>query len=431
MLYAKLLIFFFIHKKNNDDMSEKIIIFAFGLHYYMMRKKRIMILGANAGQAIAINEAHRLGYYVISADIHPDAPGHAVSDEQAYIDITDQDCVLAEARRRHIDGITPYWSDVLAPVTAYVAEQLSLPGNPASTVETMTQKQLFRQLLAKGGFPTPKAKGCRTVEEAVSFFSTVNAPAMLKPIDSSGSRGVFRVCSAADIRMHFDEALAHSTLGSVILEEFIETDLPQQDGDIFVIDGKVVLWGICEQHKDVRLAPYTPAALLLPSGIDHDTDAKAKRLIQDVITALDFRTGPCNVEYIVSRDGRIFILDIGPRNGGNMIPQVIRRATGHNVTAMTLQAAVGDDIAMNEEPHSTCAMSMVVHADHDGTLGGITLAQPLERRLSDCLYMRHEGDPVRQFHNSSDTIAFMTFSFDSREEMLSALDKNPVSVCVR
>lgn len=411
-------------------MSEKIIIFAFGLHYYMMRKKRIMILGANAGQAIAINEAHRLGYHVISADIHLDAPGHAVSDEQAYIDITDQDCVLAEARRRHIDGITPYWSDVLAPVAAYVAEQLSLPGNPTSTVETMTQKQLFRQLLAKGGFPTPKAKGCRTVEEAVSFFCTVNAPAMLKPIDSSGSRGVFRVCSAADIRMHFDEALAHSTLGSVILEEFIETDLPQQDGDIFVIDGKVVLWGICEQHKDVRLAPYTPAALLLPSGIDHDTDAKAKRLIQDVITALDFRTGPCNVEYIVSRDGRIFILDIGPRNGGNMIPQVIRHATGYDITAMTLQAAVGDDIIIEEKAHKPYAMSMVAHTDHDGIFNGISLDQRLQRHLCDSLFLKNEGDSVNRFLNGKDTIACLTFSFDTKEQLTYALNPELIKVHV-
>ena len=238
------------------------------------------------------------------------------------------------------------------------------------------------------------------------------------------------MCSAADIRMHFDEALAHSTLGSVILEEFIETDLPQQDGDIFVIDGKVVLWGICEEHKDVRLAPYTPAALLLPSGIDHDTDAKAKRLIQDVITALDFRTGPCNVEYIVSRDGRIFILDIGPRNGGNMIPQVIRHATGYDITAMTLQAAVGDNIIIEEKAHKPYAMSMVAHTDHDGIFNGISLNQRLQQHLCDSLFLKDEGDSVNLFLNGKDTIACLTFSFDTKEQLTNALNPELIKVHV-
>ena len=186
-----------------------------------MRQKRIMILGANAGQVKVIEKALNLGYYVITADIHSDAPGHAISNEQRYIDITNRDIVLKEAQRLQIDGITPYWSDVLAPISAFVAEQMNIPGNSTHTVEIMTQKQLFRQFLANNNFPTPKAKGCRTIEEAVAFFNSIDTPAIIKPIDSSGSKGVFKICSADDIQAHFHESIEYSIQGTVIINEAI------------------------------------------------------------------------------------------------------------------------------------------------------------------------------------------------------------------
>ena len=395
-----------------------------------MRQKRIMILGANAGQVKVIEKALHLGYYVITADIHPDAPGHAISDEQLYIDITNRHIVLKEARRLHIDGITPYWSDVLTPISTFVAEQMNIPGNLTHTIQLMTQKQLFRQFLADNNFPTPKAKECRTTEEAIAFFNSIDTPAIIKPIDSSGSKGVFKICSADDILAHFHESIEYSIQGSVIIEEFIETDLPQQDGDIFVIDGKVALWGICEQHKDTHLAPFTPATLILPSGIDCQINEKAKQLIQNLITALNYRNGPCNVEYIVSRDGQIFILDIGPRNGGNMIPQIINLAMGYDITSMTLQAAVGDKVVMKEKKHKPYATSMVVHTDREGIYHGMTLDKRLQQYLCDSLILKKEGERVNRFRSGKDTIACLAFSFDSKEEMEAALDKELIKVHV-
>ena len=395
-----------------------------------MKKKRIMILGANDGQVKVIEKALHLGYYVITADIHKDAPGHTISDEQLYIDITNKDIVLQEALRLHIDGITPYWSDILAPVSTFVAEQMNIPGNSIRTIELMTHTQLFRQFLADNGFPAPKAKGCRTIEEAIAFFNSIDTPAIMKPVDSSGSKGVFKICTKENIMEYFNESMKYSIQGIVILEEFIETDLPQQDGDIFVIDGRVSLWGICEQHKDTCLAPYTPASLILPSSIDRETDEKARRLIQELITALNYRIGPCNVEYIVSRDGRIFILDIGPRNGGNMIPQVIHHALGYDITSMTLQAAVGDNITIKEEPHELYAASIIVHTDREGVYHGITIDKHLQQHFCDSIYLKKKGESVSRFRSGKDTIACLVFSFSNKEEMDMALDPEHIKVYV-
>ena len=72
-----------------------------------MRQKRIMILGGNYVQAEATNTAKRLGYYVISTDMHEDNPGHSIADEYCKVDITDKEAVLHEAQRLEIDGVIP------------------------------------------------------------------------------------------------------------------------------------------------------------------------------------------------------------------------------------------------------------------------------------------------------------------------------------
>ena len=61
--------------------------------------RKLMVLGGNIVQMEATLEAKRQGYYVISADLHEDNPGHKVADEYCKVDIVDKEAVLREARR--------------------------------------------------------------------------------------------------------------------------------------------------------------------------------------------------------------------------------------------------------------------------------------------------------------------------------------------
>ncbi|MBR6192191.1 MAG: ATP-grasp domain-containing protein [Prevotella sp.] len=393
-----------------------------------MSKKRIMILGGNLVQTDAIRCAHELGYHVICADEHRDAPGHCMADEQCYIDISDREAVLREARERHIDGIIPYASDALATVAAYVGEQLHLPGNPLLVIETMTQKPKFRRFMQEHGFPVPQAEGCRTIDEALQFMGRVGKPVMIKPADASGSKGVFRVCSENELREHWSETQSYSQSGEVVVEEYIDSVGLQQDGDIFVSDGEVKFWGVCDQRKDVAVSPFAPAMLSFPSMVDSAVETRAKQLMQQVITALGFRMGACNVEYVVDRHGEVYILEIGPRNGGNMIPYVIKEATGFDILAATICQAVGDEPVSVREIKKRYAMSVVVHSKENGTLRGITLAESVRGNVCRQLMFMKEGDRVHVFRNGRDTVGLLVFCFDSAADMQSAIESGVVEV---
>lgn len=344
----------------------------------MKRQKRIMILGGNYVQAMATKVAKDLGYYVISTDMHEDNPGHKIADEYCKIDIIDKDAVLKEAQRLKINGIIPFCSDTLAPIAAYVQEKMGLPGNPYDVVHAMTHKDLFRKFMQREGFLTPHNVKVSTLEEAISAFKNADHKLMLKPTDSAGSKGVFAIESASDIEKHWEETVSVSPSRTALLEDFVNSVGLQQDGDIFVIDGKIAFWGLCDQYKRPE-EPFVPAALVFPSTQHECIQQKARKTVQEIITKIGFKQGPCNVEYLVDERQQVWILEIGPRNGGNLIPLLIEKSTGINLIESTIKLAVGDSIELPPMQYSCYAMTVVHRRNHQTTnLELITDKSPLK-----------------------------------------------------
>ena len=72
----------------------------------------------------------------------------------------------------------------------------------------------------------------------------------------------------------------------------------------FVIDGKIALWGMCDQYKRPE-EPFVPAALVYPSTQEESLQAKAQKTVQEILTKIGFCQGPCNVEYLVDKQGQV------------------------------------------------------------------------------------------------------------------------------
>lgn len=92
-----------------------------------MKQKKLMLLGGLRYLLPIIEEAHKLGAYVITADYLPNNYAHSYSDEYCNVSIIDKDSVLREAKRLNIDGILSHAVDPGVVSAAYVAEQMGLP----------------------------------------------------------------------------------------------------------------------------------------------------------------------------------------------------------------------------------------------------------------------------------------------------------------
>ena len=163
-----------------------------------------------------------MGLRVVAVDRNPEAPGLAEADIARVVDFADADAVIKATARINIDGVLTVSADRAVPVVAAVAEARGLPGIGVETAHLMTHKVAMRARLADAGVPQPRFAAVRSLSERRRAADEVGFPAVLKPADSGGQRGVFRVESLDDIDAHLHEALAASPSGEAILEEFVD-----------------------------------------------------------------------------------------------------------------------------------------------------------------------------------------------------------------
>src|SRR5690349_16915620 len=191
--------------------------------------KTVLFVGAGRHQRRAILRAKELGLRVAAVDRNPEAPGLAEADIAKVVDFSDVAAVLKATARLKLDGVLTVSADRAVPVVAAVAEARGLPGIGTETAHLMTHKIAMRRRLADAGVPQPR-------------FAAV-----LKPADSGGQRGVFRVESLDDVDRHLHEALAASPGGEAILEEFV--DGVEMNGIVVARAGEPILLTLSDRMR--------------------------------------------------------------------------------------------------------------------------------------------------------------------------------------
>ncbi len=386
--------------------------------------KKILLLGGSAQQIVAIETAKKLGYYTVLCDYLADNPGQYVADKFYQVSTTDKQAILDVAKKENIDGVLAYASDPAAPTAAYVAEQMGLPGNPYKSVEILCNKDQFRSFLAENDFSTPKAKGYACVEDALSDSEAYNYPVIVKPVDSSGSKGATVLYNADGLEAALTFAFSFSRSHRIIIEEYIEKKHPYLiGGDVFIVDGEIVLWGLLNCHRDTRVNPLVPVGKSFPLELEAEDEEKVKQTLQRMVSALGLRNGSMNVELIVDVSGRVWPIDVGPRSGGNMIPDLLSDMFCADIAKMSIQAAMGEPIdSVFTIPTSPFATHNL-HSDRAGVYEGMTFSP----ELNSCIYRKYlykkVGDQVEYFDNAAKCLGIVFMKFKDRGQMQSLLSR--------
>lgn len=373
---------------------------------------KILLLGGSAQQVIAIETAKRLGYYTVLCDYLTDNPGQFVSDKFYLISTTDKDAVLDVAKKEHVSGILAYASDPAAPTAAYVAEQLNLPTNPYNSVSILCNKDKFREFLSTHSFNAPKAKGYERVEDAVTDIESFTMPVIIKPVDSSGSKGATVIRNIIELDKAVEYAFSYSRSHRIIIEEYIEKRHKYLiGGDIFVVNGRIVQWGLMNCHRDSSVNPLVPVGKSYPPLID-DTDLQeAKRTLQRLIDELKIKFGPMNVELIVDEHGKVFLIDIGPRSCGNMIPDLLGMIFNCDVVEMCVKVAMGEKIDVQMMEGAPFFATHNLHSNKDGIFERIDFSNELEPYIIRKNIYKKRGDIVHYFSNAADALGIVFFKF--------------------
>lgn len=384
--------------------------------------KKILLLGGSAQQVIAIETAKQLGFYTILCDYLDDNPGQYVADKFYLASTTDKDLILDIATNEKVDGIVAYASDPAAPTAAYVSEKLNLPGNPFNSVNCMCNKDLFRIFLLNNGFNSPKSKGYSSKTNARKEMTAndyFELPVIIKPVDSSGSKGITVLYDLKQLDNALDYAFEYSRSKKIIIEEFIEKKHEYLvGGDLFVKDGQVVLWGLLNCHRDENVNKLVPVGKSYPLCLEDDDIYRIKNTLQSLVTKLNIINGAMNIELVIDKKDRVWLLDIGPRNGGNMIPDLLGYIFDVDIVKMTIMSAMNMefDLHLNSHPN-ICYATHNLHSSKSGILESIEFSQSIQQYIFRKNIYVNKGSKVEYFDNASKALGIIFMKFDNRIEM--------------
>lgn len=386
--------------------------------------KKILLLGGSEQQIIAITKAKELGYYTILCDFLPDNPGQHYADKFYLASTTDKELILNIAKKENIDGILAYASDPAAPTAAYVAMKLNLPGNPYESVEILCNKDKFRDFLAKHNFCTPKAKGYSNIVDAINDLNSFKFPIIIKPVDSSGSKGISKATDLINIKDKLEYAMSFSRAKRIIIEEFVEKKGYQIAGDGLSIDGKLVFRYFGNDHFDKDATnPFVPISASFPYNMPKEIHDKIHNEIQRLITLLNMKTCTYNFDMRIDENDNVYLMEIAPRDGGNYIPQIIKHATGIDLVECSIKTAMGEKIILPDNiTYNGFYSYYSVHSSVGGVLKSIDIDDDFKNKIIENHLIVKPGDTIKPYTGSNTTLGILILKFDSMNEMLTAMD---------
>ena len=303
--------------------------------------KTVLFVGAGRHQRRAILRAKQLGLRVVAVDRNPDAVGLPHADEAHVVDFADVETVVDVAKSHAIDGVLTVSADRAVPVVAAIAEELGLPGIGTQTAHLMTHKVAMRRRLAEGGVPQPRFAAVRVRREALPAAKAVGFPAVLKPADSGGQRGLFLLRSLDDLDRHLHAALAESPTEEAIVEAY--TEGLELNGLVIARGGEPYPLLLSDRLRPKGVGFGVGWIHSYPSKLFGDVFEGAQRVALRAVRTLGLRDGIAFPQLIVA-DSQALVVEVAARIPGGQMADLAFHALGIDLVEIALRQALGEEV---------------------------------------------------------------------------------------
>lgn len=376
--------------------------------------KKLLVIGAGFLQDFVIQKAVSMGYETLTVDADPDAIGFSHAHKHSIVNIVDEKACLEYARSEHIDGVVTAATDFGVLSAAYVAQEMGLPGLKYEVAQLIKNKYRVRKCLYEAHVDdTEQAFEVNENTDIDALAQKLTYPVMVKPCDGSGSRGASRVNKVEELQ----NACIYAMNGSITHRAEIETFIFGQEygAESLVVDGEIHVLGIM---KKWMTAPpyYAELGHAMPCGLPAEVEEKAKICVKNAISALGVNFGSINMDMLITPDGKVYIIDIGARMGGNMIgPCIIPYGTGVDYVGAMIQNAVGDPVNMSVKDHGAVATKLL--AFDEGIVRQMPDMKMIEKQFDVEIYHHMiEGMKVNEYHTNLDGCGYVVAKGDTAED---------------
>ncbi len=367
--------------------------------------KRVLVIGAGFLQDFVIKEAVKLGYYTLAVDGNPNAVGFAHANEHAVINIVDKEACLEYAKSKAIDGVLTAATDYGVLTTSYIAENLHLPGLKYNVAELIKNKyQVRRKLFEEKVDDAEQAYEVNSTTDLMMLSEKIQYPVMVKPCDGSGSRGAGRVDSKEAFSDACQAAMDSSITHRAEVESFITGH--EYGAESLVVNGEVHVLAVMKKWM-TEPPYYAELGHAIPSGLSSELEKRVVSIVTKAITVLGINHGSVNMDMIITDEGKVYIIDIGARMGGNMIgPWLIPCGSGIEYISNMLKVCVGDAPDFTAGEKTSVATKLLAFGG--GVVSDLSCIEKYETDENvSIVHHMNIGDVVNEYHTNLDGCGYI------------------------
>jgi biotin carboxylase len=190
--------------------------------------------------------------------------------------------------------------------------------------------------------PQPRFAVVTEVDQALRELESIGLPAVLKPVDSGGQRGVCVINNRLDLVEQFSRTLAYSTSKRAILECYVEGS--ELNAIVIVRRGEPRLITLSDRLRPPGRGFGVGWIHLYPSQLPSETLATAEAVALAAVRALGLQDGIAFPQLLATHEDKVVVVEVAARIPAGQMADLVRLGAGIDLVQIALQQAQGAEI---------------------------------------------------------------------------------------
>lgn len=382
--------------------------------------KKVLILGGKPiGSCEITQAANDMGLYTIVADYLSceESAAKRISNDHWEISTAEVDTIAEMCKNENIEAVVTGVHEFNIERKIEICEKLELP--QYCTMEQwdfFENKKKFKELCTKFGIDVAK-----TYDKENAEF-----PVIVKPVDSSGSRG-FSIChNEEELEKGIELALSFSESKNLLIEEFCDCEACIVH--YTAINGKIIFSGMSDKHSQILRGGSSVMALqTFPSkSIDRYFESVNDKAVK-MFESLGVKNGPIWIEiFNDEKTGRFIFNEMGYRFGGSMTNYPVKHFYGIDQLELMIKNAIGNtDAYIVDEEYKAPTTNYCILPIHlkPGKIANITDINYIEnlKGVEKLVQVHFVGDEIQEWGTAQQVFCYLHVSYNSLDELREAL----------
>lgn len=391
-------------------------------------EKILVILGAGHDQLPMYKAARARGIKIIGVDKNNNACSIPFADEFIHISTRDSAGLMKVLGDTRIHGVISPASDVAHETIYELCEHYGLHMKPSlQSIKASMDKHFFLEEARTLGIDTPKHYKSNNFYQLSVMAEKIGYPVVVKPVDSSGSKGISCAGDACELEKAFHHAEKNSFKKEVVIEEYIEGT--HYSAEMFRKNNRTIIFAISEK-KHTGAPGFVTLRHLIPAKLDRDVGGEIQAVLGMLSEHFCIENGPLNFDFII-QGKKIFLIEMNSRLAGNGMPRLIKKSFGADTYELALKLAMGEEEDIPDGPLAIKQYSalQIIHSSVSGRFKRISVSDSLKKHpaFDGIEIFAKEGDNVEIFGQANNKLGYVVSAHQELrmvEEMLAIAEKS-------